>query len=231
MPTISVIMSVYNGEKYLKEAIESVLVQDFSDFEFIVINDGSTDRSLEIIKGFNDKRLKFISRENKGLIYSLNEAIFLAQGQYLARMDADDICLPNRLSVQLKAFDDEKVGMVGSWAIKIDKNGQEMGVMSYPPSQYKKIKNFFIRHNPFIHSSVMIRKEVLDKVGVYSDKFKHAEDYELWSRVLSRFEAVNIPQPLIKYRANSDGVTKKHNLFMRYQGFRVRILGLLRLFL
>lgn len=231
MPTISVIMSVYNGEKYLREAIISVLSQDFSDFEFIIIDDGSTDKSLEIIKSFNDSRMKIISRENKGLIFSLNEAISLATGKYIARMDADDICFSNRFSGQLKAFENSKVALVGSWATKINDNGEEIGLMSYPPLEYRKIKSFFIKHNPFIHSSVMIKKEVFDKVGVYDNKFKHAEDYELWSRVLSKFEAVNIGQPLIKYRITSDGITKEHNLFMRYQGLRVRILGFIRLFL
>lgn len=231
MPTISVIMPVYNGEKYLREAINSVLSQDFSDFEFIIIDDGSTDKSLEIIKSFNDSRIKIISRENKGVITSLNEAISLAKGKYLARMDADDICFSNRFSSQLKAFEDSKVALVGSWATKINDNGEEIGLMSYPPLEYRKIKRFFIKHNPFIHSSVMIKKEVFDKVGVYNNKFKHAEDYELWSRVLSKFEAVNIDQPLIKYRVTSDGITKEHNLFMRYQGLRVRILGFIRLFL
>jgi len=231
MPTISVIMSVYNGEKYLSEAINSVLSQDFSDFEFIIIDDGSIDKSLEIIKSFNDSRIRVISRENKGLIISLNEAISLAIGKYIARMDADDICLSSRFSSQIKAFEDFKVVLVGSWATKINNNGEEIGLMSYPPLEYRKIKSFFIKHNPFIHSSVMIRKEVFDKVGVYNNKFKHAEDYELWSRVLSKFEAVNIGQPLIKYRITSNGITKEHNLFMRYQGLRVRILGFIRLFL
>jgi len=231
MPTISVIMSVYNGEKYLSEAISSVLSQDFSDFEFIIIDDGSTDKSLEIIKSFNDNRVKVISRENRGLIESLNEAIFLSAGKYIARMDADDICLSNRFSAQLKAFDDSEIAFVGSWATKINESGEELGLMSYPPLEYKKIKSFFIKHNPFIHSSVMIRKAVFDTVGIYDSKYKHAEDYELWSRVLRRFKAINISEPLIKYRINNSGVTKKYNLFMRYQGLKVRLLGLIRLFL
>jgi len=231
MPTISVIMSVYNGEKYLREAINSILSQDFSDFEFIIIDDGSTDKSLEIIKSFVDNRIKITSRENRGLIDSLNEAISLATGKYIARMDADDVCLPNRFSYQLKAFDDAEVALVGSWATKINEAGEEIGVMSYPPIEYQKIKSFFIKHNPFIHSSVMIKKEVFDTVGVYNSKYKHAEDYELWSRVLKKFKAVNIPEPLIKYRINNSGVTKKYNLFMRYQGLKVRALGFIRLYL
>lgn len=231
MPIISVIMSVYNGEKYLSEAINSVLSQDFSDFEFIIIDDGSTDKSLEVIKSFSDNRIKVIFRENRGLIASLNEAISLSTGQYIARMDADDICLSNRFFKQLEAFSNSEVGLVGSWANKINENGEEVGMMAYPPLDYQKIKSFFIKHNPFIHSSVMIKKEVFDSVGVYNPKYKHAEDYELWSRVLRKFKALNIPEPLIKYRINNNGVTRKYNLFMRYQGLKVRILGLIRLYL
>lgn len=231
MPTISVIMSVYNGEKYLSEAISSVLSQDFSDFEFIIIDDGSTDKSLEVIKSFDDSRIKIVSRKNRGLIKSLNEGIALARGYYIARMDADDVCLPNRFSVQLKAFSDSNIALVGSWATKIDDTGKEIGVMNYPPREYKEIKKFFIKHNPFIHSTVMIKKFIFKEVGLYKDEFKHAEDYELWSRVLKKFKAINITEPLIKYRLSNNGVTKKHNLFMRYQGVRVRILGLIRLFI
>lgn len=229
MPSISVIMSVYNGEKYLKESIESVLMQDFGDFEFIIINDGSTDKSLDIIKSFNDSRIRIFSRKNRGLIYSLNEGIENASGYYIARMDADDVCLPNRFSYQLKAFE-TGVGMVGSWAIKINNHGNKLGIMDYPPISNSSIKKFFIKHNPFIHSSVMIKKSVLKEVGLYDCNFKYAEDYELWSRVLHKFKAINISEPLIKYRITDNGVTKKHNLFMRYQGLRVRFLGLIRLF-
>ncbi len=228
MSKISVVMSVYNGEKYLSEAIKSVLTQDFSDFEFIIIDDGSTDKSLAIIKSFIDNRIRLISRENKGLIYSLNEGIGLAQGEYIARLDADDICLPNRFSKQLAVLENKKIALVGSWAIKIDDLGRETGIMDYPPQGNREIKRFFIKHNPFIHSSIMIRRDVFAAVGLYKNSFKHAEDYELWSRVLAKFQAANITEPLIKYRITSDSITREHNKLMRYQGFRVRALGFFR---
>lgn len=230
MPLISVILPVYNGEKHLKEAIESVLAQDFKDFEFIIINDGSTDKSLDIIKIFNDQRIKIISRDNKGLIYSLNEGIKTSSGDYIARMDCDDICFPNRFSTQIKSFE-MGVDMVGSWAIKINENGDSLGLMSYPPVTNTAIKKFFIKHNPFIHPSVMIKKSVLMEVGLYNHNFKHIEDYELYSRILKKFKAINIDQPLIKYRVSSTGITKKYNLFIRLQGLRVRLLGFFRLYI
>jgi len=229
MPKVSVVMSVYNGEEYLKDSISSILSQDFTDFDFIIINDGSTDNSLEVIKSFNDQRIKLISRENRGLIYSLNEAISCSDSEYIARMDADDISLPNRLSRQIEVLKNLEIDLLGSWAIKINEKNEEIGTMSYPPASHKEIKIFFIKHNPFIHSSVMIRRSVLNSVGLYNQKYKHAEDYELWGRVLCKFKGSNIQENLIKYRINSFGVTKKHNLSMRYQGFKIRILFLLRL--
>jgi len=117
MSKVSVIMSVYNGEKFLSQAIESILSQTFIDFEFIIINDGSHDGSLDIIRSYHDQRMKLISRENRGLISSLNEAISLANGQYLARMDADDVSLPERLARQVSFLDNHsEIAVCGTWA-------------------------------------------------------------------------------------------------------------------
>lgn len=232
MPKLSVVMPVYNAEKFLKESIESILIQDFSDFEFIIINDGSTDNSLKIIQAFNDSRIKIISRENKGIVYSLNEAINLSKGEYVARMDADDISLSNRFSRQLQIFkNDSSLAVVGSWAIKINEFNEKVDFMSYPPIDKKELRKFFIKHNPFIHPSVMIKKSCLVDVGFYKKSFKHCEDYELWSRLLMKFNGINIPEYLLKYRVLDSSITRSHNLFMRYQGARVRILGFFRLFL
>ncbi|HAS7841575.1 TPA: glycosyltransferase family 2 protein, partial [Vibrio cholerae] len=117
-PKISVVMSVYNGEKYLGEAIDSILKQTFSDFEFIIINDGSTDKTLEIIKSYmkKDDRIVLVSRENKGLIVSLNEGLDLAKGQYIARMDADDISIKSRFEKQIEFLDSNPdIGVCGTW--------------------------------------------------------------------------------------------------------------------
>lgn len=229
MPKVSVVMSVYNGGVYLRDSISSILSQNFTDFDFIIVNDGSTDDSLEIIKSFSDPRIKLISRGNKGLIDSLNEAISCSNSEYIARMDADDISLPNRLSRQVEFLNNFGIDLVGSWAIKINEKNEEIGAMSYPPADNNRIKKFFIKHNPFIHSSIMIKRSVLNSVGLYNPKYKHAEDYELWGRVLCKFRGANIQENLIKYRVNSLSITKKHNLFMRCQGLKIRILFLLKL--
>lgn len=225
-------MSVYNGEKYLRDAITSVLLQSFSDFEFIIVNDGSNDDSQKIIDSFGDNRLRIVSRENRGLIASLNEAIMMANGEYLARLDADDICASERFCRQSSALDeDNRLNIVGSWAKKIDEEGRELGLMDYPPLDDRGIRKLFLFHNPFIHSSVMIRKSALLAVGLYHPGFKHCEDYELWSRLLKNGRGANIGEALISYRVSGSGITKKHNLFMRYQGLRARLLFLWRWFI
>ncbi len=230
-PVISVIIPVYNGAQYVTEAISSVLAQTFNDWELIIIDDGSTDETLTLLNQFQDARIKIISREHRGLIASLNEGLALAQGEFIARLDADDICLPYRFEKQLVVFANPEIALVGSWAYKIDADGQEFGVMSYPPADYHSIKKYFLKHNPFIQSSVMMRRSALQVVGGYSPRFKVAEDYELWSRLLAKFPAVNLTEPLIKYRLNPVGETSKHNFLMRRLGLKIRLLGLIRLFL
>lgn len=230
MPKISVIMSVYNGEKFLKESVLSILNQTYADFEFIIINDGSTDLSLEILRGFEekDKRIRLISRENKGLTPSLNEGMKLAQGEYIARMDSDDISMPERFEKQITFLEKNKdIALCGTWAINIDENGNEIGEYKTPITN-KEIKKNILFHNPFIHPSVMIRKSVFEKVGLYNEEFKHIEDYELWTRVIPRFKTANIQDFLLKYRLTSSGVTKKNRKIMLLKGVVVRILYLIR---
>jgi len=224
-------MSVYNGGKYLKLAVESILNQSFKDFEFIIIDDGSTDSSLKILKDFEnqDSRIRLISRENKGLIYSLNEGVKMAQGEYIARMDADDISTPDRLEKQLKYAQEGGLAVCGTWAEGIDIAGIKTKEMNYPPG-IEKVKAYTLLHNPFIHPAVMFRKDVFEKVGGYRDFFKYIEDYELWTRMVFKYKTGNIPEILLKYRLHSEQITKKNNFEMRLKGAVVRILALSRYF-
>lgn len=229
MPKISVVMSVYNGEKYLKESIESILNQTERDFEFIIINDGSTDNSLEILReyGGRDNRIKIVSRENMGLIFSLNEGVKLAQSNYVARMDADDISLPERFEKQLRFMEINDLAVCGTWAEAVDELGNKIKEMNYTPN-LKKIRSFTLIHNPFIHSSVMFRKDVFNKVGGYKKLFKNIEDYELWTRIIFKFKSGNIFENLLKYRLHPEQITRKNNLEMRLRGLIVRLLALWR---
>lgn len=202
MPKVSVILPVYNGEKYLEEAIESILNQTVKDFEFIIINDGSTDSSEEIILSYTDKRIKYFRHENIGLAATLNKGIELSEGIYIARQDQDDISLPKRLEKQITFMENNpSVGLLGAWAKIIDENNNKRGSHRHPTHD-KLLKNFLLFNNPFVHSSVIIRKNVLMKTGFYTTNpdRQPPEDYELWSRISRVAEIANIPLELICYR-------------------------------
>jgi glycosyltransferase involved in cell wall biosynthesis len=208
-PKISVIMSIYNGEKYLREAIESILNQTFTDFEFIIVNDGSTDNSLEIIQSYDDKRIKIINNEkNIGLTKSLNKAIKQARGEYIARQDADDISLPNRFEEQLKYFEEHpEVALLGTSVYLIDENGKILGkhiVLAKPG-----IKDLF-NGNQFNHGSVMFKKDVADDSGGYNELFRYVQDYELWLRIAKYYEVRNLTQILYKLRSHDENVGLKN---------------------
>ncbi len=226
---ISVVMPVYNGEKYLHDSISSVLNQTEKNFEFVIINDGSTDTSEKVIKSFNDPRIRYINKNHIGLVEALNFGISEARGKYIARMDADDICLPNRFEIEKNILEnDNNIAMVGSHAIIIDENNKEKGVMSYPPQSWNRIKKYTLLHCPFIHPTVMIRKDILEIVGKYIGKFKYIEDYDLWSRIVFKYKCVNITELLIKYRIHKKQETRKNNFLMRLKGIILRFIILFR---
>lgn len=231
MTKISVIMPVYNGEKYIEETIKSVLNQTYADFEYIIIDDGSVDDTLNIINTFSDNRIIVIKANHGGIVKALNLGLEKSSGEYIVRIDADDICVQNRFEILINYMEKHKdVVVCGSWATKIDEKGIVTGNMIYPPIDDKNIVKYAFLHNPFIHPSVIFRKSVLVQVGKYRS-FKHNEDYELWTRMLKKGKGHNIPEELIRYRIHSNQITKKANLSMRIVGIRVRILALFRLFL
>jgi len=175
-PIISVIMPVFNGGGYLEKAIESILKQTFKNFEFIIINDGSIDKSSEVIRKYAslDSRIIFIDQDNIGLTKSLNKAIRISNGKYIARMDADDISALDRLEVQLKWMKNGKFDLCCSRTYLLDSNRVSPGLSYFIP---KKIQMIF--RNPFIHGSFLIKKEALYTVGLYDEKFVYSQDYKL----------------------------------------------------
>jgi glycosyltransferase involved in cell wall biosynthesis len=228
-PKISVIMSVYNCEKYLKESVDGILSQTFSDFEFIIINDGSADKSREILESYKDSRIRLFNNQNKGLTKSLNEAIGYSNGEYIARMDADDISLPERFEKQIKFLDaNPECAMCGTWAEFIDEDGKYLRDYNTPVTD-SEIKKEILFHNPFIHPSVMIRKSVFEKVGLYDTSFRYAQDYELWTRIAIKFKTGNIPEKLLRYRLLKEGITKSKNFKVRLLGLKIRWRALLNL--
>ena len=202
MPLISVILPVYNGSTYLGAALSSILSQSSQDFELVVINDGSTDDSESVIKNYNDSRIHYVYQQNHGLPATLNKAIGLACGEFIARQDQDDISFPLRLQKQVEfLIANPDVGMVGTNAEVWADNTKTDRLLEHPADD-ASIKFNLLFDNPFVHSSVMIRRSVFEKVGVYcEDKTRQPpEDYELWSRVAREFKVANIPKVLLAYR-------------------------------
>jgi glycosyltransferase involved in cell wall biosynthesis len=207
-PKVSVVMPVYNGELYLREAIDSILNQTFSDFELIVMDDGSTDRSVEIVQTYTDPRIKLIANPvNQGIRFIANQLNQLAQAEYIARMDCDDISLPHRLAKQVEYLDRHPdIAVVGAQSIYIDTNGkvtatQNIFRCSIEPSSMKWTASY---ECPFVNPTVMFRKQVLDKeLGGYDENATFAEDYEIWLRLLrNNYQGANLAEVLLKYRIN-----------------------------
>lgn len=196
---LSVIMSVYNDELYLKDAIESVLNQTYKNFEFIIIDDGSKDKSLEIIDSYknSDDRIKVISRENKGLVYSLNEAIASSNGKYIARMDSDDISLKNRFEKQIAVLESyEYIDAVGCDYTNINSDGKRLKTVVVP-KENDDILFTLCYSVPFAHPSVMLRKSIFNN---FSYENNPTEDYLLWSKIYNGYNFYNIKEVLLLYR-------------------------------
>lgn len=203
---ITVIMPVYNGEKFLKKAIDSVLNQSYSDFEFIIINDGSTDNSKNIIENYTDKRIKKIHKENSGPIDSLNLGISLSKTDWIARMDQDDISYPNRLEEQIKYIKDDVV-VIGSQANIIDKDDRVYGTTAFETEHKKIMSKLLNRNSVIIHPSVIIKKSALTLIGGYDVKMLVADDYDLWLRILKVGKIININKPLLALRKHDNNIS------------------------
>lgn len=214
-PKLSVVMSVYNGQNHLEEAAKSILKQNFRDFEFIIVNDGSTDGTAEILLALakEDNRIKIISNpSNLGTPKSLNRALKIAQGKYVAVQDADDISLPERFEKQVEFLESHsEVKILGTFGCIIDGMGRTLDERRTPIS-FSEIKRFLIKGNPFIHSSVMMKKDALKKAGFYNENFRTAQDYELWFRILKLGQGKNLPLFLMKKRYLKDIISvRKEN--------------------
>ena len=204
MPLVSVLMPVYNAERYVAEAVESILGQTFADFEFIIIDDGSKDRSLAILEGYaaRDPRIRLISRPNTGIVQALNEGLALARGELVARMDADDIAMPERLARQVEYLAEHpECVMVGSRVLVIDPDGMPLTIMGDALTHEQIVDGFLAGRGQLVyHPAVMYRKRVVLDIGAYRDIFDEAEDLDLFLRLAEVGRIVNIEEPLLKYR-------------------------------
>ena len=209
-PQLTVLMPVYNGGPFLRLAIESILNQDFSDFDFLIIDDGSTDGSHEIAASYADPRIRLESNgRNLGLIATLNRGLDLAKGTYVARMDADDIAFPDRLSKQLAFMEAHpEIGLCGTWY-----EWESMGETSImkPPEDDASIRFFLIFDAVFPHSSIMFRRNFLEENELrYDPEFRHAEDFELWTRCSRHMQLANLPEVLLRYHFHADNISNRH---------------------
>lgn len=229
MPEISVILPVYNAEAYLRQAIDSVLAQTFTDFELLIVDDGSTDRSAEIIRSYDDPRIRCLSNEgNKGLIYSLNRAIDEAKGRYLARMDADDICLPQRLEKQVRYLQKNNIAILATRANLINAAGNPLPAWSADEANvtFKNIRKFLLNNNCIPHPTVMGKTELF-KHYKYHYNQKYSEDYDLWLRILADGLTIEkLDEPLLLHRILPSSATrfKKVNIFLRLAKVKFRFL-------
>lgn len=206
-PKISVLMPTLNGAPFLREALESILNQDMRDFELIVIDDGSTDETIPIVKSYSDRRIRLIQSESRqGISRSLNQGIEESRGAFIARMDSDDISLPSRLRLQAAFLEQNaEIGIVGSW---FETFGGRRKCIVRNPLTHPAIKTTLIFGTPFAHPTTMFRKAALTAFSLaYEPGQVAAEDYDLWARALNFVQGANLPIPLLRYRQHAQQAT------------------------
>lgn len=211
VPAISVVMSVYNGEKYAPEAVESILAQTFRDFELIIIDDGSTDGTKALLENYatRDPRVRLISRPNKGLTKTLNEGLGLARGEFIARMDADDVSLPTRFEKQVEfLWAHPDCVCVGARVLRVDPYGSPLSESDHKLT-HEEIDAQLIEQGlgwAITHPAAMMRRDAVQKVGGYREQFKTSQDLDLWLRLAEVGRLANLPEVLLKYRYHPESV-------------------------
>lgn len=227
---LSVVMPVYNAENYLKESIDSILNQTYKDFKFIIIDDGSTDNSLDIIKRYSeiDNRIRYITRENKGLVYTLNEGIKESESEYIARMDADDICNLKRFEKEIEFLDRNKeYGMVASFVNIFGNaysNDENFKLEVKHNNENFELLDLLCGISYICHPSVMVKRELFDLYGCYREEYKYSEDLELWIRfMINGVKIKNLPYKLINYRKNIGSKTNVEQKLIGNDIIRMRL--------
>jgi glycosyltransferase involved in cell wall biosynthesis len=221
-PSISVLMPVYNAEKYVGRAIDSILNQTFSDFELLIFDDASTDNSLKIIERYKDERI-IITRydQNAGYVRSMNEGIEKARGSYIARMDADDISYPERLEKQFYFMrDNAGVGVTATW---YDIFGVESGLVTPPSNHDSIVLSMLLNINPIGNPSAMFRKELLQENNLkYDNSFVPSEDYHLWINLIGKTQFHILPEPLLKYCLHDENISIARKVQQKEQSWLIR---------
>lgn len=214
-PIVSVLMPVYNAESYVTAAVESILSQTFVDFEFIIIDDGSTDASLKILKAYaaNDERIRLTSRRNRGLVPTLNEMLSQAKGEFIARMDADDVAMPERFARQIEFLESEPdVVCVGGAHEVIDEKGRLLTRLELPEKNDEIQQLALAGHTSICHPCAMIRRELMIKVGGYDEAMLPAEDLDLWLKLGEVGALANLKETMLKYRLHMNSVSEQNQI-------------------
>jgi glycosyltransferase involved in cell wall biosynthesis len=207
-PSVSVVLPVRDGKRFLREAIDSVLAQTLRDFELIVVDDGSTDGTSRVLDQLSDARVRVLRRPREGLVPALRTGLAEAQAEYVARMDADDVSEPERLRRQVTVLEQRpRVGMVATWTTVIDDAGRELR-HEVLPSEYVDLARRLLLRNPFQHGSVLLRRAALEDVGGYRPDYGANEDYDLWRRLARSWELACVPEALYRYRVHPAAVTR-----------------------
>jgi glycosyltransferase involved in cell wall biosynthesis len=206
-------MSCCNASQYVSDAVESILEQTYSDYELLLINDGSTDNTLDVAKEYasQDKRIVVVDKSNTGLADSLNKGLGLARGEWIARLDADDIALPDRLAKQMSFIQrHETVVLLGTGCIIIDRSGSEGAHYRYPVDHDSLVRRLVTYGSPFPHSSVVFHRETVMGIGGYNRRFVRSQDYDLWLRLSEIKTIACLPEALVKIRKHPCGISN-HN--------------------
>lgn len=212
-PLVSIVLPVYNAGVYLKEAIQSILDQTYTNFELIIINDGSTDDSEKLIKSYTDQRICYIFQQNTGLAGALNTGLKAAKGKYIARQDQDDISLRERLQKQVEFLESHPdINLLGTRATVFTDDQKEMKMHDHA-IEPAILRFDLLFDNPFVHSSVMFRKTAIDSIGLYNTDRSYYEDFELWSRFAFHGRVANLRDALVRYRHHDQGLSKTTGYF------------------
>ena len=211
-PTVSVLLPAFNAQKYLRAAMDSILAQTLADLELLALDDGSTDATPSILRDYaaRDRRVRVLSRANKGMASSLNELLQIAQGRFVARMDADDIALPERFERQVRFLEaTPSVVCVGGAFELIDEAGRYLTTLVCPVSDAAIQQMILAGHGAICHPSAMMRRAALRGIGGYRAQYKPAEDLDLWLRLGEVGRLANLPEPVLRYRLHSDSMSEQ----------------------
>jgi glycosyltransferase involved in cell wall biosynthesis len=225
-PMVSIILPVYNGEKYLAESLDSVLAQTYQNWELVIINDGSTDGTENLILNYQDKRINYLANDgNQGIIFSLNRGLQESKGVYIARLDADDVALPDRIAKQVEFLSENlDYVMCGTYFQTIDSNGRLLKNVMFPTNN-RDAQSHLLLHNCFCHSSIMMRSNIVKEL-TYDEKFQICEDYDLWNRISRTGKILNLPVFATMYRVHDNNIStiKSEIMFTHVNKINKRIL-------